>query len=47
MSEVSRIELHDFVSEQLSWLANFLMTKYGLKASEAKQIMSETLVRDV
>ncbi len=47
MSEASREELREFVIEQLSWLASFLVTKYGMKVSEAKQTISETLIRDV
>lgn len=47
MAEVSTAELREFVSSQLAWLAGFLMTKHGMTASEAKELISEVLIRDV
>ena len=47
MSEASRIELREFVSTQLAWIANFLMTKYSMTASDAKKFMHEVLSWDI
>ena len=44
MTETINREIREFVEEQLNWILDFLMTKHGMNARDAKQLIKEILV---